>query len=110
MANLLLFIILAVGIVWLISHYNKVKRAERLAYLTKKYKDQHLVDKLMNRQFWQGQTSEQLLDSLGKPADIDNKVLKTKKKEIWKYDQDGRNRYCLRVILENDTVVGWDQR
>lgn len=33
----------------------------------------------MKQSFWQGQTSEQLLDSLGNPKDIDVKILKTKK-------------------------------
>ena len=32
--------------------------------------------------FWPDQPADQLLDSLGKPDDIDQKVLKTKKKRF----------------------------
>ena len=64
----------------------------------------------MNKNFWQGQTAEQLIDSLGRPEDIDQKILKTKKKEIWKYNHQGGNRYGLRITLDNDHVVGWDQK
>jgi hypothetical protein len=60
--------------------------------------------------FWQGQTQEQLLDSLGRPADTDTKVLKTKTKEIWKYNRVGKNRFGLRVTVENGVVVGWDKK
>ena len=97
-------------IIWaLVRHYNK-KREERFAYLYGKYKDNELVDKIMNKSFWQGQTVEQLIDSLGEPKDIDQKILKTKTKEIWKYFHEGGNRYRLRITLENGIVVGWDQR
>ena len=51
-----------------------------------------------------------LIDSLGQPQDIDTKVLKTKKKEIWKYNHNGGNRFGLRITLDNDIVVGWDQK
>ncbi len=78
--------------------------------LMTKYKDATIVDKLMKQSFWQGQTSEQLLDSLGNPEDIDVKILKTKKKEIWKYKHQGSNRYGLRIILDNDLVIGWEQK
>jgi hypothetical protein len=47
---------------------------------------------------------------LGNPLDVDQKVLKTKKKEVWKYQPKGANRYALRVILENGLVVGWEQK
>jgi hypothetical protein len=60
--------------------------------------------------FWQGQSKEQLLDSLGRPADIDQKVMKTKVKEIWKYNQMGVNRFGLRISIENNVVIGWDQK
>jgi hypothetical protein len=78
--------------------------------LTKKYKDVEIVNKLMDGYFWENQTAEQLIDSIGKPADIDVKVLKTKKKEVWKYNHKGGNRYGLRITLDNDTVVGWEQK
>jgi len=39
----------------------------------------------MNQTIWQGQTSNQIVESLGQAEDIDQKVLKTNKKETWKY-------------------------
>lgn len=82
----------------------------RLTYLKEKYQDDGVVEKIVSGTIWQGQTPEQLIDSLGKPHDTDEKVLKTKKKEIWKYQHEGRNRYKLRITLENDEVVGWNHR
>ncbi len=78
--------------------------------LTMKYKDEELVQDLLDETFWQGQTAEQLRDSLGEPLDIDEKVLKTKTKEVWKYQQTGKNRYALKITLENGVVVAWDQK
>lgn len=89
------------------SYHNDKKRME---YLLKKYKDEELAQEIFDGKFWQGQTSSQLIDSIGRPADIDEKILKTKKKEIWKYDHQGGNRYNLRITLENDVVVGWDKK
>lgn len=78
--------------------------------LMMKYKDDELVESLMGESFWQGQTEDQLRDSLGEPLDIDQRVLKTKVKEVWKYEQTGKNRYSLKITLENGVVVGWDQK
>jgi hypothetical protein len=86
------------------------RRRARRAYLLSKYGDPHIVGLIMQKRFWEGQTRDQLLDSIGRPAAIDDLLLKTKKKEIWKYSKDGRNRYKLRVTLEGDVVVGWNRR
>lgn len=89
------------------SYYSNKKRRE---FLMAKYQDAKLVEKLMSKQIWQGQTEEQLLDSLGRPRDIDQNVLKTKVKKTWKYNETGKNRYALKVIIENGQVVGWDKK
>ncbi|WP_310440514.1 hypothetical protein [Sulfuricurvum sp.] len=86
-------------------YYSTKKRRENLML---KYQNEELVDMIMSGKYWQGQTEEQLRDSLGKPLDIDQKVLKTKTKEIWKYNQTAKNRYSLKIILEDGFVVGWD--
>lgn len=78
--------------------------------LTMKYRDEQLVQNLLDERFWQGQTAEQLRDSLGEPLDIDQKVLKTKVKEVWKYEQTGKNRYGLKITLDDGIVVSWDQK
>jgi hypothetical protein len=82
----------------------------RLAYLRRKYDDEQAIDRIMKGYLWQGQTAEQLVDSLGDPADVDRQVLKTKTKEIWKYIHLGGDRYGLRITLENSVVVGWDRK
>ncbi|HEV2839725.1 MAG TPA: hypothetical protein VGW39_00225 [Chthoniobacterales bacterium] len=106
-------VVVIIGIV-LLSGYTKMKRLEdlerRRAALIAKYRDPQIVDKIMQQMFWQGQSQEQLLDSLGRPADIDQKVMKTKVKEIWKYNHMGANRFGLRITIENKVVVGWDQK
>jgi hypothetical protein len=56
------------------------------------------------------QTPEQLIDSIGRPVDIDRKIMKTKTKEVWKYNQTGRGRFALRIILEDGVVIGWDKK
>ena len=96
-------IVLIAAIVWLLKNNRRRK-------LIKKYQDETLVDALLEQRFWEGQTADQLLDALGDPHDVDQKVLKTKKKEIWKYDHRGHNRYDLRITLDDDVVVGWDQK
>lgn len=82
----------------------------RRSWLMSKYNNEERVNKLLAETIWQGQTVEQLIDTIGKPHDIDQKVLKTKKKETWKYNHQGANRYGLRVILDNDEVIGWDNK
>lgn len=84
------------------------EKEQRRIGLLAKHGDMEIVTKIMNHKYWQGQTSEQLQDSCGYPADKDQKVLKTKTKEVWKYGQTGVNRYKLKITLENDLVVGWE--
>lgn len=46
----------------------------------------------------------------GKPADLDEVVMKTKTKAEMKYDQKGKNRFGTRVYIENGSVVGWETK
>jgi len=62
--------------------------------------------RIMQHSFWEGQTSEQLIDSLGNPLSVDQKIFKSNKREVWKYNRKGSNRYGLRITLDGDTVVG----
>lgn len=103
-------VILTVGIIvaFLILR-GAIGKARRNALLVK-YGDQEIVDSIMSKSVWAGQTCDQLIDSIGRPADIDEKVLKTKRKAIWKYAHKGGKRYGLRVTVENDIVVGWDEK
>jgi hypothetical protein len=85
-------------------------RKKRRGYLLDKYGDEDLVNNLMDRKFWQGQTAEQLHDSLGEPDSIDKKVLKSKTKETWKYNEVRKNQFALRIFIEDDIVVGYEKK
>ena len=103
-------ITIIIAAIILFYSYKSAQTKKRREKLMEKYQDEALVNDLMEHSFWQGQTSYQLIDSLGNPKDVDKKILKTKKKEIWKYNHQGGNRYNLRITLDNDIVVGWDQK
>jgi hypothetical protein len=90
--------------------YQYDKKQKRLSYLRDKYRNEVLVQRIFNGNFWEGQSAEQLHDSLGPPVAVDNKLLKTKTKEIWKYRHQGSNRFALRITLENGFVSGWDKK
>lgn len=104
------WLLLIIAAIYIFNRHQNKKLAERREYLLTKYNDKVIVEMIMKKQFWQGQTEEQLLDSLGRPLDIDQKVLKTKVKETWKYDSTGKNRYALKIIIENGQVTGWDKK
>ncbi len=104
----LMGLLIAIGIIATVASARA--KEKRRAYLMMKYGDPALVDRLMRKMFWVGQTGEQLIDSLGNPVDIDEKVLKTKRKAIWKYFHRGGNRFGLRITVENGQVIGWDEK
>jgi len=80
------------------------KKKARIRYLKKKYKDDALVDRILSRGFWQGQTEEQLVDAIGQPEAVDHKLLKTRRREIWKYHTLGKNRFALRITIDDGLV------
>jgi hypothetical protein len=82
---------------------------QRRKHLVEKYGDPEIARRIMRGVIWQGETREQLIESLGKPPDIDEKVLKTKTKEIWKYRQTAKNRFGLKVTLDDGVVSAWDK-
>ena len=81
----------------------------RRRQLIERYGDPEIARRIMRGILWQGETAEQLRASLGTPADTDQKVLKTKTKEIWKYRPTSRNRFGLKVTLDDGVVTGWEQ-
>lgn len=101
------WIILIVVAMFIITYYSDKHKRDRLMA---KYNDAVLVEKLMQGLIWIGQTEEELLDSIGKPIDISEQVLKTKIKETWKYHKTGKNRYALKIVLENTEVIGWNKK
>jgi len=98
--------VIFIGVVW----YKHSQRQKRIAYLLGKYGNERVVELILQRRFWQGQTSEQLMDSLGSPRGIDRKSMATRRREVWKYNPRGVNRFGLRITLDNDIVANWDQK
>jgi hypothetical protein len=105
-----ILIALVIGAIVLFAFGGARARQKRREAFMAKYGDAKIVDMIMRRMFWMGQTQQQLLDSLGRPSDIDQKVLRSKVKETWKYRAIGRNRFGLRITVENGFVIGWDQK
>jgi hypothetical protein len=103
-------VLIVIGAISLFIWYGRKKKKDRLLYLRNKYNDENIVQKIVGGYFWQGQTQEQLIDSIGRPIAIDNKALKSVVREVWKYNQTGKNRFSLRVTLENGRVTGWDNK
>jgi hypothetical protein len=87
------------------------QRRARIDYLMSRHGgDEGLVARIDAGELWVGQTADQLRDAYGEPEDIDEKVMKTKRREIWKYDQVGTNRFSTKITLDDGVVAGWDKR
>lgn len=86
------------------------QREERRAYLINRFGNEWIADRILEKKYWKGQSEDQLRESLGDPEDTDQRVLKKKTKETWKYYETGRNRYDLKIFLEDGEVVGWDAK
>jgi len=102
--------VILIGAVSIYFWFQHDKKQKRLQYLRDKYKVEEVVQKIFQGHFWQGQTEDQLRDSLGSPVAIDEKLLKTKRREVWKYRHQGANRFALRITVEDGYVTGWDQK
>lgn len=102
-----LLVIFAIIIIFKLNSYLSKKAQKKFIY--QKY-DPKIAERIWKKTIWIGETKEQLLDSLGNPIDIDENVLKTKRREKWKYYRMGTNRYGLKIIVENDVVIGWDEK
>lgn len=107
-----LYLILAglVGVAVLAYLFARWALIQRRKHLIERYGNPEIADRIMKAQIWRGQTAEQLRESLGKPADIDQTVLKTKTKEVWKYQPTGRRSYAVKVTLDDGVVVGWEDK
>jgi hypothetical protein len=103
-------ILLLVAAAVLVFVARALAKRSRYARLLAKYGDETLVDALLTQTIWQGMTAEQLRDSWGEPASVEQKVMKTKVKEVFKYKPVGKNRFRDKVTLEDGVIVGWDQK
>ena len=85
-------------------------RALRRTLLMRRYDDAEMVAVILSGQIAQGMTAEMVIDTWGKPADMDERVMKTKTKQETKYNQTGMNRFGTRVYHEDGVVVGWETK
>jgi type II secretory pathway component PulF len=67
-------IIVIIGIVIVVVVMRTAARKKRVSYLLAKYCDQQIVDRVMSKTIWAGETCDQLVESLGRPADLDEKI------------------------------------
>lgn len=106
----IILLILCIVAICAFALFKQSQKNRRIEYFRRKYADETVVQQLMQRKYWRGQTRDQLIDSRGEPEKKENKMLKTIKREVWKYDRRGINRYGLRITLDNDIVVEWDDK
>jgi len=93
----------------LIKRRNRLRELEGYEqFLLDKYKNSSVVERILNSEYWVGQTTRQLEDSLGIPDGIDRQILKTK--ETWKYGKIRKGQFQLRINIENEKVVGWKDK
>lgn len=106
MSFLIAFFLIGFGFFYL----HRQRKAKRRANLLLKYGDPGLVQKILDGMVWAGQTKDELLDALGHPVEVDSKLMKTRSREIWKYHPAGKNRFGLRVTLDDGRVAAWDRK
>ncbi|MGC4088317.1 MAG: hypothetical protein QM756_10540 [Polyangiaceae bacterium] len=102
------------GVVALASNKQKGEQAaaelvQRQVELTSRF-DSEVADCILAGKVWQGATIAMIVEALGAPADVKERVLKTKTKHTYCYYPTGRNRFGLKVHFEDGVVVGWDEK
>ncbi|MGR5443673.1 hypothetical protein ACPV47_02130 [Vibrio jasicida] len=83
--------------------------------LINKYGDKEVVDKIMKRLIWKGQTEEQLIDSVGRPTYLIHEHHISGVKEVWRYEHSrkkygryrdfGKQPPDFEVFIENGKVM-----
>jgi hypothetical protein len=81
--------------------------AERLQNLVQRFGEVN-ANRIVGKTLWQGATAEMIHEMLGAPENVSSKVLKTLKRDVWKYNRLDARRYGLQVTIENDVCVGWE--
>lgn len=84
-------------------------RQARSQELTEKYCAE-VAQRIEDQILWQGATPDMVVDMFGPPVEVNEQQLKTKTKTMYKYFQTGKNRFALRVIFDDDSVVKWEDR
>ena len=103
-------VLLTLAAIVLVFVARALARNSRYARLMAKYGDEKVVDALLTQTIWQGMTAEQLRDSWGEPIAVEQKVMKTRVREVFKYKPLGKNRFRDKVTLDDGVITGWDQK
>ena len=110
-----LFLILLGGFVFVVLWSSAAKKRaaqcaidERFADLSERFGAEAATD-IIDGLYWQGGTSEMVVEALGEPEDVKEKVYKTKTKTTYFYQQIAKNRFALKIHFEDGVVVGWDE-
>lgn len=99
-----------IALVALLVISRMARRALRLTLLRRQFDNEDFVQTIMAGRIAQGMSRDMVEASWGRPADFDERVMKTKTKQEMKYDQTGKNRFGTRVYLEDGLVVGWETK
>lgn len=97
-------------ILWLLALIFALPGHLKLRALKKKYGDEELAKRIFKKSVWQGMTTEMLVDSLGRPVELDERIMKSKTRRVFKYNRTGKNRFQRTVTVENGIVVGWTNK
>lgn len=104
-----LIVILILAVAWKLLSLQTAerRRRQRLQELTERF-DEDIANRIMNKEVWQGQTEEMLIESKGSPVDVIETVSLRHKKQTFKYDEVGCGRFRTKVHLRDGIVVGWE--
>lgn len=87
--------------------HNEKRARERRDALVLKY-GAEVADQIIRGAIWDGETEEQLRESLGEPHVKDFARIENGKREVWKYNHVAAGKFRLRVTVENGIVVAWE--
>lgn len=65
---------------------------------------------ILNKRLWIGCPERALYEMFGSPVSKEEKVKSSSVTRTHKYMETGKNRFALRVTLENGLVTGWDDK
>ena len=70
--------------------------------------DEATAQRITQGEVWEGMTEAMLIDARGRPVSRDQRNIKGRVRETWKYNQTGRGRFATRIIVDDGRVIGWD--
>lgn len=78
-----------------------------LQYVANKYQSEQIAIKIVTKNVWIGETKEQLLESLGEPIKVTERVKKNSIVESYYYNQINGRSFAFVIRIENDRVIEW---